>query len=99
MNLSIRISKKTQKNNLKSKVKSFVRKVRIFKYDMLILLETLSLVMSAIACLFNRDKETTYFASLSSIVGAYLVLCATYRMKTHSENKKYEHIISAKKND
>lgn len=71
----------------------------MFKYDMLILLETFSLIMSAIACLFNRDKETTYFASLSSIIGAYVVLCATYKMKLHSQKKKYENIISVTKND
>ena len=99
MNLSIRISKKTQKNEKKNIIKSFFKKLRAFKYDMLILLETFSLVMSAITCLFNRDKETTYLASLSSIIGAYVVLCATYRMKTHSQSKKYEHIISVSKND
>ena len=99
MNLSIRISKKTQKNNKHNKIKSFFKKLKAFKYDMLILLETFSLIMSAIACLFNRDKETTYFASLSSVIGAYLVLCATYRMKTHSQSKKFEHIISVTKND
>ena len=99
MNLSIRILKKTQKNEKKHRIKKFFKKLRAFKYDMLILLETFSLVISAIACLFNRDKETTYFASLSSMIGAYVVLCATYRMKTNSQSKKYEHIISVTKND
>ena len=99
MNLSIHILKKTQKNKKECKIKSFFKKLRAFKYDMLILLETFSLVLSAIACIFNRDKETTYFASLSSIISAYIVLCATYRMKTSSQNKKYEHIISVTKHD
>ena len=99
MNLSIHILKKTPKNKKNCRIKSFLKKLRVFKYDMLIMLETFSLVISAIACIFNRDKETTYFASLCSIISAYLVLCATYRMKINSQSKKYEHIISVTKND
>lgn len=97
----MRISKKIQKNKNKCKIKinAIANRVRNFKYDLLILIETVSLFMAAISCLFRRDKDTSFFASLSSLIGAYLVLCATYRLKTHSENKKYEHIIVAEKND
>jgi hypothetical protein len=101
MNLSMRISRKTPKNNCKckSKLKSLIAKAKVIKYDFLIIIETISLLMAALACLFRRDKDTSFFASISSIISAYLVLCATYRLKSHSENKKYEGIISTNKND
>ena len=103
MNLSMRISKKTPKTKceckLKKKVKAFFRRITAIKYDMLILLESLSLFMAIISLLFKRDEDSSFFASVSSLVGAYLVLCATYRSKTSSQNKKYENIISAEKND
>lgn len=101
MNLSMRISKKTQKTECKckNKIKKFFKRITAIKYDMLILVETLSLLMAIISCLFNRDEDTSFFASVSALIGAYLVLCATYRSKTHSQSKKYENIISAEKND
>jgi len=103
MNLSMRISKKTQKTKckckIKSKIKNFFKKITAIKYDMLILLESFSLLMAIISLLFKRDEDSSFFASLSALVGAYLVLCATYRSKTCSQNKKYENIISAEKND
>ena len=97
----MRISRKTPKNNCKckSKLKSLISKAKVIKYDFLIIIETISLLMAALACLFRRDKDTSFFASISSIISAYLVLCATYRSKTNSQNKKYENIISAEKND
>ena len=99
MNLSIRISKKTQKNDCKviKKIKSFFSKLSKIKYDILILIESFSLVMTILSCLFRRDKDTSFFASISALVGAYLVLCATYRSKTSSQSKKYEYIISVEK--
>lgn len=103
MNLSMRISKKTQKTKceckLKAKIKGFFRRITAIKYDMLILLESFSLFMAIISLLFKRDEDSSFFASVSALVGAYLVLCATYRSKTSSESKKYENIISVDKND
>ena len=103
MNLSMRISKKTQKTKceckFKTKVKGFFRKITAIKYDMLILLESFSLFMAIISLLFKRDEDSSFFASVSALVGAYLVLCATYRSKTSSQSKKYENIISVEKND
>lgn len=101
MNLSMRISRKTPKSDCKckAKLKSIIAKAKVIKYDFLIIIETISLLMAALACLFRRDKDTSFFASISSIISAYLVICATYRLKSHSENKKYEGIISTSKND
>ncbi|MBQ8344190.1 MAG: hypothetical protein IJY41_03280 [Clostridia bacterium] len=101
MNLSMRISKKTQKNDCKCKlkIKKIISKAKVIKYDLLIAIETVSLLMAALACLFRRDKDSSFFASISSIISAYLVLCATYRLKSHSESKKYEGILSADKNE
>ena len=101
MNLSMRISKKTPKSDCKckSKLKCIVAKAKVIKYDVLIAIETVSLLLAALSCLFRRDKDTSFFASISSIISAYLVLCATYKLKAHSENKKFEDIISADKND
>ena len=103
MNLSMRISKKTPKTKreckLKTKIKTFFRRITAIKYDMLILLESFSLMMAIISLLFKRDEDSSFFASLSALIGAYLVLCATYRSKTSSQSKKYENIISAEKND
>ena len=99
----MRISKKTQKTKceckFKTKVKGFFRKITAIKYDMLILLESFSLFMAIISLLFKRDEDSSFFASVSALVGAYLVLCATYRSKTSSQSKKYENIISVEKND
>lgn len=99
----MRISKKTQKTKreckLKAKIKGFFKKITSIKYDVLILLETFSLLMAIISLLFKRDEDSSFFASVSALVGAYLVLCATYRSKTSSQNKKYENIISVDKND
>jgi hypothetical protein len=96
MNLSMRISKKTQKNECKiiNKVKSFFIRLSKVKYDVLILIESISLVMAVLACLFRKDRDTSFFASVSALIGAYLVLCATYRSKTNSQSKKFEYIIS-----
>lgn len=96
MNLSMRISKKTQKNECKiiKKVKSFFIRLSKVKYDILILIESISLVMAVLACLFRKDRDTSFFASVSALIGAYLVLCATYRSKTNSQSKKFEYIIS-----
>ena len=101
MKLSMRISKKTPKSDCKckSKLKSIIAKAKVIKYDFLIIIETISLLMAALSCLFRRDKDTSFFASISSIISAYLVICATYRLKSQSENKKYEGIISTSKND
>ena len=99
----MRISKKTQKTKreckLKAKIKVFFKRLAAIKYDLLILLESFSLMMAIISLLFKRDEDSSFFASLSALVGAYLVLCATYRFKTSSQNKKYENIISVDKND
>ena len=99
----MRISKKTQKTKreckIKTKVKTLFKRLAAIKYDMLILLESLSLMMAIISLLFKRDEDSSFFASLSTLVGAYLVLCATYRSKTCSQNKQYENILSADKND
>ena len=96
MNLSMRISKKTRKNECKiiKKVKSFFIRLSKVKYDILILIESISLVMAVLACLFRKDRDTSFFASVSALIGAYLVLCATYRSKTNSQSKKFEYIIS-----
>ena len=96
MNLSMRISKKTQKSECKimKKVKSFFIRLSKVKYDILILIESISLVMAVLACLFRKDRDTSFFASVSALIGAYLVLCATYRSKTNSQSKKFEYIIS-----
>jgi hypothetical protein len=96
MNLSMRISKKTQKNKCKiiNKIKSFFIRLSKVKYDVLILIESISLVMAVLACLFRKDRDTSFFASVSALIGAYLVLCATYRSKTNSQSKKFEYIIS-----
>ena len=96
MNLSMRISKKTQKNECKiiKKIKSFFIRLSKVKYDILILIESISLVMAVLACLFRKDRDTSFFASVSALIGAYLVLCATYRSKTNSQSKKFEYIIS-----
>lgn len=92
----MRISKKTQKSECKitKKVKSFFTRLSKVKYDILILIESISLVMAVFACLFRKDKDTSFFASVSALIGAYLVLCATYRSKTNSQSKKFEYIIS-----
>ena len=92
----MRISKKTQKNECKiiKKVKSFFIRLSKVKYDILILIESISLVMAVLACLFRKDRDTSFFASVSALIGAYLVLCATYRSKTNSQSKKFEYIIS-----
>lgn len=92
----MRISKKTQKNECKiiKKIKSFFIRLSKVKYDILILIESISLVMAVLACLFRKDRDTSFFASVSALIGAYLVLCATYRSKTNSQSKKFEYIIS-----
>ena len=92
----MRISKKTQKSECKimKKVKSFFIRLSKVKYDILILIESISLVMAVLACLFRKDRDTSFFASVSALIGAYLVLCATYRSKTNSQSKKFEYIIS-----
>lgn len=92
----MRISKKTQKCECKiiKKVKSFFIRLSKVKYDILILIESISLVMAVLACLFRKDRDTSFFASVSALIGAYLVLCATYRSKTNSQSKKFEYIIS-----
>jgi len=97
----MRISKKTQKNECKCKlkIKKIISKAKVIKYDLLIAIETVSLLLAAVSCLFRRDKDTSFFASISSIISAYLVLCATYRLKSHSESKKYEGILSTDKNE
>ena len=76
------------------KVKSFFIRLSKVKYDILILIESISLVMAVLACLFRKDRDTSFFASVSALIGAYLVLCATYRSKTNSQSKKFEYIIS-----
>ena len=92
----MRISKKTQKSECKiiKKVKSFFIRLSKVKYDILILIESISLVMAVLACLFRKDRDTSFFASVSALIGAYLVLCATYRSKTNSQSNKFEYIIS-----
>ena len=92
----MRISKKTQKSECKiiKKVKSFFIRLSKVKYDILILIESISLIMAVLACLFRKDRDTSFFASVSALIGAYLVLCATYRSKTNSQSKKFEYIIS-----
>ena len=65
-----------------------------FKYEILMIIEIISLVSAAIYYAFGRKKQFSFLTAFSALLGAYISTSALYKINTKIKSRKYIDIIA-----
>lgn len=79
---------------MKEKFKKLFKLMKEFKYEILMIVEALSLVSAAIYYAFGRKKQFSFLTAFSALLGAYISTSTLYKINSKMKSRKYIDIIA-----
>lgn len=80
---------------MKKRFKKFISILKEFKFEILMTLEVIALVFSAIYYAFGRKKQFSFLTAVSALLGAYISTSALYKINSSIKSRRFIDIISA----